>query len=399
MNYKWFLSDPEVIEGKRVDLTLGLRGSIRYYNDLIAPGIGNVTFIRQLTWSCLALYYSDELNEGSAKLANAIEAFGLKAYFNNSKSEEFGYKGTRAFNRTTWDELNSYKSLSVKNNYVQITYRQNTTRSLPYRTGLGLVNDESVFSKFTLSTSGYELVENLESQYGSYKHGFILKKWIQENKSSTSVNTVSERFGPISTKSEKQDIYTRLNSFVHEGVEGLRGDINRRERIINIFKTEKEIKNFNTTLSILKKHDYLELYSDMKKAIEFYQMLYCGQVILSKIFNELLISKCLEIGSDKYQDEIINLKKSAETYLNNETNHILNPDAKLFATTIKNGNNEEIIIDIINRDKRVSEIIDGKIVKGPLFRDDIALMKFTLVETPKTFINFYKIWSECNEKK
>lgn len=399
MNYKWFLSDPEIIDGKRVDLTLGLRGSIRYYNDLTAPGIGNVTFIRQLTWSCLALYYADELNEGSSKLANAIEAFGLKAYFNNCKSDEYDYKGIRAFSRTTWDELNSYKSLSVKNNYVQITYRQNTTRSLPYRTGLGLVNDESVFSKFILSTSGRELIENLESQYGSYKHGYILKKWVQENKSSTSMNTVSERFGPISTKSEKENIYTRLNSFVHEGVEGLRGDVNRRERIIKIFNAEKEIKDFKTTLSILEKHDYSDLYSDMKKAIEFYKMLYCGQIILSKIFNELLNSKCLDVQKDKYQDEIKNLKNAALTYLNNDSKHILNLDAKIFATTITNGTNEEIIIDIVNRDRRVSEILDGKIIKGPLYRDDIAQIKFTLVETPKTFINFYKIWSECNEKK
>lgn len=397
MSTSWFLADPEIIEGKRVDLNLGLRGSIRFYNDLTAPGIGNVSFIRQLTWSCLALYYSEELNESSTKLANAIEAFGLKAYYNSKKGNEYQFRGSRAFARTSWDDLNSYKALSTKNNYVQITYRQSTTRSLPYTSGIGLVDSGAVFSNYVLSSSGRELIENLEKQYNSHKHGSILKKWIEESRVST-FETVAERFGPLSTTNEKNDILIRLNSFVAERIDGSVCDYERRQRIISIFDKEKEEINPKIILQLLKKHDYKALYSDMEKAIEFYKMLNDGQIILGKIFQDLITIPKLEVNGQKFKVEIDNLKKSAQIYLQTKSPISLNIDARSFAESIVNSNFDEVIIEIVNREKKVSDIVDGNIVRGQLYREDIAKTKFELVQIPKTFMNFYSLWKECNER-
>jgi hypothetical protein len=155
---EWYLAEPDKLEDERIDLTLGLRSAIRYYNDLVAPGVGNVTFIRQITWSLLSVRYAKSLKVGAIKLANSIEALGLKAFYNTMLDiTNYNYRGVRAFVRSNFNDLNSYKDLSQPRNYVQITYRQNTTRSLPYHTGLGFVNGNTSFEGFTLTAPGEEL--------------------------------------------------------------------------------------------------------------------------------------------------------------------------------------------------------------------------------------------------
>ena len=83
---EWYLATPEELDIQRIDLTLGLGSSIRYYNDLVAPGIGNVSFIRQILWSLIAVKYSKKFKVSGIKLANSIEALGLKPYYHLNKA-------------------------------------------------------------------------------------------------------------------------------------------------------------------------------------------------------------------------------------------------------------------------------------------------------------------------
>lgn len=395
MTETWFLADPEELELKRVDTTLGLRASIRFYNDLVAPGIGGVRFVRQLTWSCLAIRHSREIGISSIKLGNAIEALGLKAYYNTLKDEEYSYRGSRAFERTSFDELKTFNALANKKNYVQITYRQNTSRTLTQEDGLGLTDEGAGFETFTLSPAGLELVEAHQSNY-SRGIGTLLRDWVKSGSAPTK-DSANERFGPRSTKAEKEVILKRLNSEITPRFRALRGDLGRRRSTISLFQMLKDswgIAEFRDTCSSKGYHPLLE---DFNKAIDFFDMLHAGQAVLAKIYD--LVDKYqgeLSLSSSEVNQELALLVKSSKKYLDGDPT-ILEDQASAFASYVirEEKNSTSLLAEIIRRDGRVCILADDKILKGPLYRAEVINHESLVQSIPSTLSNFYSLWREC----
>lgn len=63
---------------QRADLSLGLRGAARYYNERVAPGIGDAWRVRQLSWAVAGIYLRQMVGSttSAATLANAISSDG-----------------------------------------------------------------------------------------------------------------------------------------------------------------------------------------------------------------------------------------------------------------------------------------------------------------------------------
>lgn len=400
MSSEWFLASPETIELKRIDTTLGLRGAIRYYNDLVAPGIGSVRFVRQLTWSCLAIRHATENKVSSIRLGNAIEAIGLKAYFEKTQGVEYKFRGTRAFKRTSYADENSFKGLSQRKNYVLITYRQNTSRSLPLEGGLGFIEAGSGFETFEISSAGHELLESHQSNY-RLDVGKILTDWIKGDKS-PSVDVANDRFGPISSEAEKQAILRRLNSDVLPTMPGLRNDAGRRRKIIQIFKSLGHNWGAADFSIGCLNHGHNLVKEDFEKAIDFFDMLRAGQLVLLRIYEILNRNQgYLKITNNGVDKELRGLVKAAEKFLHKPKSMQLESNAEAFGNFIIKHSSQlpQILQEIARRDSRVCLLVEDEIRKGPLYRSDAINPESLEQSIPVSLVNFYLLWSEINGRR
>ncbi len=71
---EWFIPAKEEFQSLRALWTLGLNRAIRYYRELVVPGIGGVWFVRQLSWAAADIALAREHHIKPAKVANAIKA-------------------------------------------------------------------------------------------------------------------------------------------------------------------------------------------------------------------------------------------------------------------------------------------------------------------------------------
>ncbi len=174
---QWYVTEAVEREAQRLDLSLGLRNSVWFYNNAPCPGIGSVNHPRLYTHSVLGIYIAKKLNLSAITITNAIEALSLKLTYNANNGENYNHRGSRAFGRDQ-DNL-SYNFLKLAKNYVTITYRQNTSRYLTNTFGIGLVNKGSRYSNYELANSGLEIVSELNT--GSDHYEKLLSEWVLGN--------------------------------------------------------------------------------------------------------------------------------------------------------------------------------------------------------------------------
>lgn len=399
----WFLTTPEELEIQRIDLTLGLRGSIRYYNDLVAPGIGNVTFVRQITWSLIAVKYAKQLKVSAIRLANAIEALGLKAHYSQNRKDfrDGRYRGSRAFERSTFEEINGFKDLSQAKNYVQITFRQNTTRSLPQHTGLGVVEGSNSFEGFSLSQAGSEMLAKYEAEYNHPSTEHIVFNWINGIKT-MGVRTLSERFGPISSAPERECLKLRLSADVLPSVPGIRNDTSRRKKVVELFNNINEEFKINDIRSLLKKSEMVQFEEDFEKAVDFFAMLLAGQKLLVGIYDNLKSKNGkLSLQTNDLDTEIKFLIHKCQKYAVHK-NNLPEAEAIHFSTIIISNMNkhDRILYEVASRDLRVCIPTEGNIIRGPLYRENISVTEIEDIdEVPKSIRNLYAVWKEVYGKR
>lgn len=108
-------------------------------------------------------------------ITNAIEALSMKLTYNSiSNKADYNFRGTRAFGR---DQENlTFNFLKYAKNYVAITYRQNTSRYLTSKFGVGLVKSGTRFSKYELSDSALEIVSEFNTGTRHYRD--LLRGWV-----------------------------------------------------------------------------------------------------------------------------------------------------------------------------------------------------------------------------
>lgn len=172
----WYVTEPVELERQRLDLSLGLRNSMWFFNNLACPGVGSVSHPRLYTHSIIGIEVARRVNHDSPILvANAIEALSLKATYRSLSKEDFIYRGVRAFGRD--DKNLSYNFLKQSKNYVSITYRQSTSRYLTDTFGIGLVKKGTRFSNYELSQPALTILEGLNN---NKKHNIDrLEAWVR----------------------------------------------------------------------------------------------------------------------------------------------------------------------------------------------------------------------------
>ena len=354
---KWFIPAPEDFPSQRALLHFGLNKAVRYYRELIVPGIGGVWFVRQISWAMAGIKLAEQLNYKPAKIANAIEALSGKLEWKNS--EKYNGKGTRAFQRKPKDW--KFKQLSTKQYYVQITYRMAAVRAL---TGLGLVTGTR-FNSMELTQAGSELAKIFLNQKGCGKGGSILenmlKKWIQGNGISKSGNIVSCLCKTNALSDEKQIVLNRL--MAEES-----GSSRRKELIAAFGHSTVNMPN----LKIIKERLKQAYVNDITTAMAFDAILEGAR--------ELIYQQAEHINKNiKNSKSHPELKKKLNDFrgkmdLFSETTGQKHSDAENFVAEMKDiKNNTALLEKLVARDGNILMLSNNKIVKGLLFdhRKDI----------------------------
>jgi hypothetical protein len=175
---QWGIIRPDEAISSRALLDLQLRPAVRYFNELVFPGAGSVSFVRQISWGMLGLRLAEEHPQKSpARVAEAIEALASWIALNKRASE---YKqsprvqgkrklGTRKF---------FFSELSKRSNYVTNPFRVGTGAAL---IGLGFADTAGLarrFNSLTLTKTGREFAQALLRRD---RANWLSEKWMSES--------------------------------------------------------------------------------------------------------------------------------------------------------------------------------------------------------------------------
>ena len=355
----WFIPEMEEFETQRALLNLNLNKAIRYYRELIVPGIGGVWFVRQLSWAAAGIKLAEEIhNFRPVKIANAIEAMACKLAWRQDRNQE-GLRGKRAFNR--YSDAWSFKELSQPKFYVRIPFRSSTVRAL---SSLGLT-EGSRFNSMELTKNGSCLAEAFLSQ----KRGKSIRKAITDWIGGDEIRNIVDGLWRDATSEEKQITLDRLMTNTNDSL----AKSERRACLIKAFGNYK--KEDVPDLDSVKKHLQPDQVIEIKTAQAFDALLKTGRDLIYECAEIIDKENIRIIGklADKLDKMLKKLRSAANIFHEcankskkqhqdaaNFTNEILSIDLD---------NDEELLRKVITRDGVIlkSAAEGNKIEKGPLF--------------------------------
>lgn len=398
---EWYIPVLEDFVVQRAVLTLKLNKAIRYYRELIVPGIGGVRFGRQLSWTVAAIKIAPEFTKYSpVKIANAIEALAGKLAYRKDP-ENTNLRGIRAYKR--YEDEVSFEKLSQPKYYVTIPYRMATVRALY---GLGLA-DQARFNSMQLTPAGNDLAEFfLEQDKGGRGHKNIrnaLRDWINGERD---IRQVDGLWKDGITSEEKTLIKKRLLA----EVDSKKSDPKRRFNLLNIYKKEYLKDDFKIDRIINKLSGSQR--EEIELAVAFDDMLSIARKFIHECAE--LVEKSGPIETDelakKVPGKIETLIKSAEYFLKlAESLLIAHPESMGFAADLirLTNKNYEILKYIVARDGAILTNEQGNVInKGPLFFRRREILEPDETESEENIIaemtstrekiqQLYQLWSDC----
>ena len=392
----WFIPKPEEFPSQRALLHLGLNKAVRYYRELIVPGIGGTQFVRQFSWAVASLTLSENKKKyNSAKIANSIEALACKLEWKHKK-EEYNGKGKLAFSKDDGKNIWSFKDLSSEQHYVQVTYRMSTVRALA---GLGLTTGMR-FNSMELTEAGNALSETfLNQKNGSNSLKNTLENWIEKGKSFPKTGNIIQRLNKIDALNKEKEI---IRNCLMADSAGKLGNPQRRQFLISTFSRYKvNMPEINVIKKKLNEHkDYV---NDIETALAFDEMIECGRRIIHKCA-ELIDSKSKLAGNDELNNKLKELCTKIKAYQN--TKGEKHTDADAFTNLIQEKDNAKLLKNIIARDGNILTLSNDNIIKGHLFGRHKEIKtnnkNSTTQDNPEEFSTerkihqLFELWRDCN---
>jgi len=363
----WFIPATEDVLLQRALLHLGLNKAVRYYRELVVPGIGGVWFVRQLSWAAAGIYLAtmEGQDTSKAEIAHAIEALACKLIWLKNNAESI--RGKRAFAR--YPDEYSYKNLTQINKYyVQVTFRQSSVRALM---DLGLTEGGMRFNSMELTPSGEAMVNAFLDNENNISIKKSLRNWIGGNKYPKSGKQFEYLGSKKASLAEKEILRDRLHA---DSIDEI-SDTERRKRLIDAFgkrnilnmpKIDDIKKNLNGTCKQQTK--------EIETAEAFDEMLSTARDLVHNTAEamENSTSKPIKnfLSSNEIKDNIEKEISASKKYLlRTEKSQKPHRDALCFAKAImdKKNQKEEVLKEIVQRDGVILSVSDGKIHRGSLF--------------------------------
>ncbi len=392
----WFIPELEDFPSQRSLLHLGLNKAVRYYRELVVPGIGGVWFVRQLSWALAGIKLAEDLNRRgqASQIANAIEALACKL---NKKYP--GIRGIRAFERDpkVWE----FSKLSQPKYYVQVTFRQSTVRAL---VGLGYTRGGLRFNGMELTPVGRELVNALFLGNSVEKK---IKNWIRNaNSSSRKPVIAKEALGRDNASThEKENVRDRLLTEVQDDF----GSPNRRAMLIKAFKNNERMPSVEKIKDRLQHQQVLEI----NTAEAFDAMVGKARSLIQECAQNLESTQDCPVSemAKKLKKPLVELQKKSKTYLAQANkSKQFHQDAQDFAEKVTRSTPEDVLEVLAKRDGSIVVFSDDKVLQGPLFdrhdqkknditdQDEDGGEKEVGTEdssTPRKIKQLFKLWKDC----
>lgn len=363
----WFIPEMEEFETQRALLNLNLNKAIRYYRELIVPGIGGVWFVRQLSWAVAGIQLAQEIHyHRPVKIANAIEALACKLAWNRhpDRNQE-GIRGKRAF--VKYQDAWSFKKLSQPKFYVRIPFRSSTVRAL---SGLGLTT-RGRFNSVELTENGSCLAGAFLSQKkggrGGRSVGEAIKDWICGNKEIEKIGNIVDGLWRDATGEEKQITRDRLMANDNDSL----ASNWRRAHLIEAFGNRDKVDP--PPLESVKKNLQPDQVFEIETAQAFDELLKTGRELIyecAEIIDNDNIGIIAKLADkvDKMLRKLRIAAKEFQEWTNKSKKR--HQDAVNFAKEILSiDNDEKLLLNVITRDGVIlkSAAEGNKIEKGPLF--------------------------------
>ncbi len=381
---KWFIPGLEKFPTQRALLHLGLNKAVRYYRELVAPGIGGVWFVRQLSWAVAGIQLTKDINQPilASRIANAIEALACKLILKDNSNANV--RGKRAFRR--YPDAWLFKELSQPMNYVQVTYRQSAVTAL---LKLGITEGGMRFNSMSLSPIGEELANAFLNIIRN-----PLLNWIDGGdfpESGKKVNWLSQKYAG---NTENQIVRDRLRADTIDNG----NNPHRRRLLIDAFG-----KLVDVDMPAIKKELNYDQVSEIVTAESFDYMLTTARNLIYKCAEDLknAQSKPIKDLAKENVNIIIELKKKALNFLkHSEVSKKIHIDAKSFADSIHSAETEDILQKLISRDGSILTCSDRKIWQGALFdrRQEIEEDRNVGSEeysTKNKISQLFTLWKDC----
>ncbi|MBM4066070.1 MAG: hypothetical protein FJ266_10605 [Planctomycetes bacterium] len=351
----WFIPEMEEFVTQRALLNLNLNKAIRHYRELVAPGIGGVWFVRQMSWAVAGIQLAQEINSGKpVKIANAIEALACKLAW--CKDQNQGVRGKRAFNKDKERVVWSFKELSQPQYYVRIPFRSSTVRAL---SGLGLTTGTR-FNSMVLTQNGSDLAEAFLNQKKGGQGGKSVRKaitdWIGGDKIG---NIVSGLWRDGVTDEEKEISRNRLMSNSNDS-------FGRRAHLIEAFGNCDELN-----LDSVKKNLHPDQVIEIETAQAFDGLLKTGRDLIHKCA-EIIDEDNIRVAgrlADRVDEMLEKLRSAANRY-QECVNKSKKPhhDARDFTEICSCDSDEKLLLKVIERDGVILKTTEeNTIEKGHLF--------------------------------
>lgn len=355
---EWFMPGREDFAVERAMLFLGMRRAMRYYRELVVPGIGGVWYVRQISWALagIALAGKSARAYQASQIANGIEALACKLRWYDGKEE--GIRGTRAFAR--YEEAWDFSDLSTRKYYVQVTFRQSTVGALR---ALGFTSGGVRFNTMVLTDAGREMVDLF---LDSERTRNVLERWIDKGALPDSGKTLLVIGQLTGTAAESQLLQKRLLADTIDNI----GAPDRRRYLIEAIKpvSGKAAVSLGKVKSQLKDAQRLEI----ETAEAFDRMLDAARAVVHST------AHCLEARSEaensfvvrKVMPEIRKLSATAKHYVAKaRESKKAHPESLMFADAIVQGKVPQAVFDeVIKRDGAIVSAFGLQhVARGPLF--------------------------------
>lgn len=374
MKISWGILGPETLSNERRTRTLGLGASVRAFNDLAVPGLGNVWFGKQLFLATLGVALAERTrgagkNIQNIETANAIEAIACWwALKSNGWKPDARLRGA-----TKMQGKNdiSFAAVRKRDFYVSQPMRMATVQPLP---ALGIVNtDGNRFNAFTSSQYGHDLIEAQFAGYSpdSHKGSFeALANWTMDKTAFSRKNMdVQEALSPLVPMSIRAGEILRERLIQGSNQENM-ADKERRRAALAWVESLRDKPNQKLTWENKPIHIDDAHWQDLIAGALFFSVRDAAIRLLDRLEAHIGNQKNQRFSlddpiPDSVKPDIQTLRNLAKDFLDKQHKDEL---ANSFCRECVNENDTVLLISLIGRDERVLRIRDRVVLPGPAFR-------------------------------
>jgi len=377
---QWFSPAPSALTAKRLSLDFGLRSADLYFREQVVPGIGNVWFVRQLSWPLAALYLHKNLRNSRlrpAEICYGIEALACKLEFmygdnKGDKKASTRILGKRAFERDTNGDQWAFSQLRKVTNYVRNTHRQTAMRAIRGGQGLGFAQGTR-FDLLELEPIGQELAEKFLAQSVGRGGGTLeswLGKWLQNgNKVPNGPKTLLKALSPEeATDDERQIVRSRLLDVESP-------ECRTRKQLAQALGNADDLPDIESTVVKQLRKAGCRIQADIVlAALAFGAMLDRARDSVASLTRavepergDVKLAKLAEVSAIK--DSIKNLRSASKNYVEKANKAgVKEATSRSFADAVAAGDDVGVIRFLAERSGEVLGFADDSVTRGSLFR-------------------------------